>query len=69
MGRAWPQEYAKYGSLDGWWVVPGIVPLQPPQSPTTPGTPPPYRTLTPGLVTVPRGQYGGVNMVVGLILV
>ena len=55
----------KYGSWEGTRVVPGIAPSRYPPSPT-PGTPPPGSSSTG---TLPHGHDGGVNMVVGLIMV
>ena len=66
MGRALWLEYAKYGSLGGSWVVPGIVPLQDPPRYTTPGTPLPHPLVTMSAATAPARCYGGVNMAVGL---
>ena len=48
VGRALRLDYAKYGVLEGAWVVPGIAPLQYPPSYPTPGTPPlPTRAGSP----------------------
>ena len=39
VGRPLWLEYAKYGSLGQYWVVPGIAPPGPPSDYPTPGTP------------------------------
>ena len=69
MGRASGLNMVKYGSREGVRVVPGIVPLQPPQSSTTPGTPLPPHIAGPGMQQCRTVMYPGLNSAVGLISV
>ena len=66
MGRASDLNMTKYGVLEGVLVVPRYSPPGPPQSSTTPGTPPLPHLGTPWHVTVPRGHVPAKNSAVGL---
>ena len=65
VGRALRLNTVKYGSWDGWVVVPGIAPPRPTQSPT-PGTPLPTMPAVSMTSVLPRGTCRELNSAVGL---